>query len=477
MSSMRLGYDLTIEQVQKLVMTPELIQAIQILQFNTQELESYVQEQMLVNPVLEQGQREPEPSQADSDRRREEKQSEEDRHQDEILDWKEYIRDSSYGDEDYKWSDRGSDNRANEYEKFVTNDVTLPEHLMFQFQFAAKNKGCRHVGKYIIESLDENGYMTSTVPEISKATNVPEEKVKEALTIIQGFDPAGVGARDLKECLEIQLRNRDELNDKIKELIERHLEDLAGNRLGAIAKEMGVTVQEVQDMADIIRDLEPKPGRQFASEITTKYIVPDVIVEKDEDEYVVSINEKSVPKLSVSSYYKSLLHKADTDKQLAEYLAERVNSASWLIRSIEQRKQTIFNVVTAVVKHQKEFFDHGSKYLKTLTLKDIAEDVGIHESTVSRSINGKYLQCPQGMYEIKYFFSAGVQDGKGEGISSNSIKEFIKEIVESEDPKKPHSDQKMVEIFEEKGIAISRRTIAKYRDEMGILSSSKRKRY
>ena len=477
MSSMRLGYDLTIEQVQKLVMTPELIQAIQILQFSTQELDSYVQEQMLVNPVLEQEQRESEVP-VDSEHIREEKQTEEDRHQDEILDWKEYVRDSSYGDEGYgKWQDKGSENRANEYEKFVTNDVTLPEHLMFQFQFAAKNKGCRHVGKYIIESLDENGYMTSTIPQIAQATKVPEEKVREALEIIQGFDPAGVGASDIKECLEIQLRNRDELTDNLRTLIEDHLEDLAGNRLGAIAKDMGVTVKDVQKMADIVRDLEPKPGRQFASEMTTKYIVPDVIVEEVDGEYVVSINESSTPKLSVSSYYKGLLHEADTDKQLAEYLAERVNSASWLIRSIEQRKQTIFNVVTAVVKHQKEFFDHGSKYLKTLTLKDIAEEVGIHESTVSRSINGKYLQCPRGMYEIKYFFSAGVSGSTGEGISSNSIKEFIKEIVETEDPKKPHSDQKMVEIFKEKGIEISRRTIAKYRDEMGILSSSKRKRF
>jgi RNA polymerase sigma-54 factor len=260
-------------------------------------------------------------------------------------------------------------------------------------------------------------------------------------------------------------------------LIEEHLADLANNRLSAVAKDMGISVQDVQDMADVIRTLEPKPGRQFASEMTTKYIIPDVIVERVDDDYVVTINENSVPRLSVSSYYKKLLHQADTDKQLADYLAERVSSATWLIRSIEQRKQTIYNVVTAVVKYQREFFDKGSKYLKTLTLKDIAEEVGIHESTVSRSINGKYLQCPRGVYEIKYFFSAGVSGSEGEGISSNSIKEFIKEIVENEDPKKPYSDQKMVEIFEEKGIAISRRTVAKYRDEMGILSSSKRKRF
>ncbi|MDO4869578.1 MAG: RNA polymerase factor sigma-54 [Bacillota bacterium] len=475
MNGIRLGYDLTIEQAQKLVMTPELIQAIQILQFNTQELESYVQEQILVNPVLEHSQPEHDQNSREQDP---EPKAEGERRQDEILDWKEYIRNSNYGDENYgSWSGGDGENRANEYEKFVTNDVTLPEHLMFQFQFAAKNKGCRHVGKYIIESLDENGYMTSTVEEISAATHVPEDKVREALDIIQGFDPAGVGASNIQECLEIQLRNRDELTDEMTQLIEYHLEDLANNRLGAVAKDMGMTVQAVQDMADVIKTLEPKPGRQFASEVTTKYIIPDVIVERVDDEYVVTMNENSVPKLNVSPYYRKLLHMADTDKNLADYLSERVNAATWLIRSIEQRKQTIYNVVTAVVKYQKEFFDKGSKHLKTLTLKDIAEEVGIHESTVSRSINGKYLQCPRGVYEIKYFFSAGVSDSKGDGISSNSIKEFIREIIEKEDPKKPYSDQKMVDMFADEGIMISRRTVAKYRDEMGILSSSKRKRY
>ena len=261
------------------------------------------------------------------------------------------------------------------------------------------------------------------------------------------------------------------------EIIGKHLEDIANNRLSAVAKDTGMTVLEVQEAADIIRTLEPKPGRQFASEMETKYIIPDVIVEKIEDDYVVIINESSTPHLTVSSYYRNLLGQAEKDKQLADYLSERVNSANWLIRSIEQRKQTIFNVVSSVVKHQREFFDNGSKYLKTLTLKDIAEELGIHESTVSRSINGKYLQCPRGVYEIKYFFSAGVSDQVGEGVSSNSIKEFMKEIIDGEDKHRPYSDQTIVKILEDKGFNISRRTVAKYRDELGILSSSKRKRY
>lgn len=208
-----------------------------------------------------------------------------------------------------------------------------------------------------------------------------------------------------------------------------------------------------------------------------RYIVPDVLVERVDDDYVVTVNESSSPKLMVSSYYRKLLSEADKDDNLNKYLSDRVNSALWLIKSIEQRKQTIYNVVTAVIKHQREFLDKGSKYLKTLTLKDIAEEVGIHESTVSRSINGKYLQCPRGIFEIKYFFSAGVSSSQGDGISSNSIKEFIKEIVDNEDPRSPCSDQAMVEILQEKGINISRRTVAKYRDEMNILSSSKRRRY
>ncbi|MBQ4596655.1 MAG: RNA polymerase factor sigma-54, partial [Firmicutes bacterium] len=428
--SMKLGYDLTIEQQQKLVMTPELIQAIQILQFNTQELETYVDEQLLVNPVLEQAQ--PNPQEQSEVNEPEE---------DEDFDWKEYVKDRQYDDVSYgQWNDKIGEDKENNYEQYVSSsDVTLPEHLMFQLQFAAPKKECRKIGKYIIESLDENGYMTSSEEEIAAATGVTEEKVRKVLKIIHTFDPMGVGARDLAECLIIQLKQLGQLTDIYEKIINEHLEDLAGNRLSLIAKDMGISVKEVQDMCDIIRTLEPKPGRGFATQTDNRYIIPDVLVERVDDEYIVSINENSSPKLMVSSYYRELLDEAGKDEGLNKYLSERVNSALWLIKSIEQRKQTIYNVVTAVVRQQKEFLDKGSKYMKTLTLKDIAEEVGIHESTVSRSINGKYLQCPRGVFEIKYFFSAGVSGSEGEGISSKSIKEFIREIVENEDPKSPCS--------------------------------------
>lgn len=463
---MKLGYDLTIEQTQKLVMTPELIQAIQILQYNSQELDTYVQEQILSNPVLEQAA----PKEL----------KEADRHESEGFDWKEFIRNSRYDDISYR-GDYGSENDseggATAYERIVHNDVTLPEHLMFQFQFAAGSNACRRVGKYIIESLDENGYMTSTVEEIAAATGVQEKKVNEALDIIHGFDPAGVGARDLGECLLIQLESRNQLTPQLELMIKEHLEDVAHNRLGIVAKDMSLSAGEVQEMVDIVRTLEPKPGRQFAIGNDTKYVVPDVFIEEIDGEYVVVLNDNSTPHLTVGSYYKDLLHNAETDNQLAAYLSERVNSAMWLIRSIEQRRQTIYNVVSAIVKYQKDFFDYGSKHLKVLTLKDIAEEVGMHESTVSRSINGKYLQCSRGVYELKHFFPAGVSAENGEGISSNSIKEFIRELIDNENPAKPLSDQKIVSLLEEKGFAISRRTVAKYRDEMGVLSSSKRRRY
>lgn len=479
--SMRLGYDLTIEQTQKLVMTPELIQAIQILQFNTQELDSYVQEQLLTNPVLEQGASAPGEPQEHSEQEsgtREETSSPEKNDQDGEIDWKEYLKDRQYDDISYRqWEYKDPEEKENSYEQYTTYDVTLPEQLMFQLQFASHKRGCRNVGRYIIESLDENGYMTLTVEEIAKVTGVPENKVEEVLDIIHTFDPAGVGARDLKECLLIQMEHKGLLSEEYETVINEHLEDLAANRLGAISKAMGIPVKEIQEMADVIKSLEPKPGRQFASQTDTRYIVPDVLVERIDDDYVVTVNDSSTPHLMVSSYYEKLLTEAEKDSNLSKYLTDRLNSAVWLIKSIDQRKQTIYNVVKAVVKYQKDFFDKGSKYLKTLTLKQIAEEVGIHESTVSRSINGKYLQSPMGVFEIKYFFSGGVSGDQGEGISSKSIKSFIKEIVDSEDPKSPHSDQDMVKMLKDKGIDISRRTVAKYRDEMNILSSSKRRRY
>ncbi len=473
---MRLGYDLTIEQSQKLVMTPELIQAIQILQFNTQELESYVEEQLLTNPILEIPVAVPSENEKTTEEFQEKTEDFQPKEKNEI-DWAEHFKEKEYDDISYKQWEYTAEKNDYTYEQFVSSEITLTEHLMFQLQFAPIKRSCRNIGRYIIESLDENGYMTLSVEEIAKELGVEQEKVQIVLNAIQSFEPLGVGARNLKECLLIQLVNQGNDTPLVREIVNHHLEDIAGNRLNNIAKALNVTVKEVQIVCDSIKCLEPKPGRQFGSSSETRYIVPDVTVEKIDGEYVVTVNDSSAPRLNVSPYYQKMLINSDKESNISKFLSGRLNSALWLIKSIEQRRQTIYNVVSAVVKYQIEFFEEGPKCLKTLTLKQIADEVGIHESTVSRSINGKYMQSPRGLFEIKYFFTSGVSGNSGEGISSESIKTFIREIVENEDPKSPLSDQTMVELLAERGIDISRRTVAKYRDEMNLPSSSKRKRF
>ncbi|MDR1136669.1 MAG: RNA polymerase factor sigma-54 [Clostridiales Family XIII bacterium] len=483
---MKLGYELTIEQTQKLIMTPELIQAIQILQFNTQELDAYVEEQLLTNPILEVDLQENggakndkhEDADYDFDGSKDGEAQEFSRgKKDDDFDWSEYLREREFDDISYRQWEYQKGTSDYTYEQYVSSEIGLTEHLLFQLQFTDLKRSCKQVGKYVIESLDQNGYMTQTVDEIASHLGIKTERVEEVVKTIQGFEPSGVGAGDIKECLLIQLEQLGIKTPRMERIISEHIDDLACNRLSNIAKSMGLPVKEIQKIADIIKTLEPKPGRQFSSSAETKYIVPDVTVEKIDGEYIVTVNESSSPKLTVSSYYQRMLHDADKESNISKFLTGRLNSALWLIKSIEQRRQTIYNVVSAVVKYQRNFFDNGPKYLKTLTLKQIADEIGIHESTVSRSINGKYLQSPRGVYEIKYFFTSGVNSDSGEGISSESIKTFIKEIVGREESSAPFSDHVIVEMLAEKGIEISRRTVAKYRDEMHLPSSSKRKRY
>ncbi|HZK01601.1 MAG TPA: RNA polymerase factor sigma-54 [Anaerovoracaceae bacterium] len=478
---MRLGYELTIEQTQKLVMTPELIQAIQILQFNTQELESYVQEQLLTNPVLEKTEKDDnnENNDGDGEANAEVKAEESNVDKDDKeFDWAEHFKERGYDDISYKQGG-GTYDPDNEYsyEQFVSSETSLTDHLMMQLDFVPMKLACKMIAKYLIEALDENGYLTSTINEVCQVFRAREDKVLEALGVIQGFEPLGVGARDLKECLIIQLQSKGEDTAEVRQIIEEHLEDIAENRLANIAKAVGITIKEAQKISDKIKSLEPKPGRQFGSSSDNRYIVPDVTVEKVGDDYVVIVNDTTAPRLNVSPFYQRMLIEADKESNITKFLSGRLNSALWLIRSIEQRRQTIYNVVKAVVDYQRDFFEQGSKHMKTLTLKQIADEVDVHESTVSRSINGKYMQTPRGLFEIKYFFTSGVAGTDGSGIASESIKSIIKEMVDKEDPKAPLSDQAIADSLEECGIDISRRTIAKYRGEMNLPSSTKRKRF
>jgi RNA polymerase sigma-54 factor len=463
---MRIGYEQIIEQSQKLVMTPDLIQAIRILQYSSQELEEYVQEELLSNPVME------------------------------LV----HDRMSSYqeplGYRGVSPISDGEDTSDFPMERYaMERGETLAEHLLFQLETADVHSRCKERGRYIIEALDENGYLTMTPEEIAVNLETNLEKVLRTIEVIQGFDPPGVCARDLSECLLIQLEemlceiSKDVKDEKILEdyrltekMIRHHLEALAENRMGHISREMGIPTQRVQEIADIVRKLEPKPGRQFGAGQDQRYIIPDLKVEKVDGKYVVVLMETNTPRLMIGSYYGKLQKESESDEELSRYLNKKLNSAIWLIRSIEQRKQTIFQVASAIVRYQQDFFDEGPKKLKTLTLKQIAEEVGVHESTVSRSINGKYMESPRGVFELKYFFKSGVSrcdasPGEDDNISSMGVKTFIQEMVNQEDPKNPLSDQSMVFTLKEKGIDISRRTVAKYRDEMGIPSSSRRRRY
>ncbi|NLY71934.1 MAG: RNA polymerase factor sigma-54 [Clostridiales bacterium] len=472
---MKLGYELTIEQTQKLVMTPELIQAIQILQFNTQELDSFVPEQLLTNPILEKEEK------IDTDDREEDILKESSAKIEELeRDWAEYFKDTDLDDISYKQHYQSSfdpDKEEFTYEQFVSSEITLTDHLFNQLQYVELKPACKEVVKYLIEALDENGYLTSSVEEVAEVFGIGTDKVLEALEILQGFEPVGVGARNLKECLLIQMVNNGDDRPEVRQIIENHLEDIAQNRLSNIAKAVGITIKEVQEISDIIKKYEPKPGRQFGSSIDNRYIIPDVTVEKIDGEYIIIVNDSSAPRLNINRYYRKMLKEADKESSTSKFLTSKLNSALWLIKSIEQRRQTIYNVVDAVVRYQLDFFEKGPKHLKTLTLKQIADEVGIHESTVSRSINGKYMQTPRGLFEIKYFFTSGVTASCGSGIASESIKTHIWEMVQKEDPKAPLSDQAIAKKLAEMGIDISRRTVAKYRDEMNLPSSSKRKRY
>ena len=471
---MRMGYDLIIEQQQKLIMTPELKLALKILQLPAVELEELIQHELEANPVLDlvDDNRDEKPEvQQKQDKEEKEKEKEKEKE----IDWKEYLQ---FQGKSYSMEGFDSDENSEfSYENFITYSYTLKDHLISQLRVSPINEKLRDIGEYIIECLDENGYLTATQEDMSEILSVDMDAVKEALGIIQTFEPFGVGAIDLKECLLIQLKNKDILDETIEVIVKNHLDDIACNRLNNISKKLSISIEEAQNYSDIIKNLEPKPGRAFEGSASTKYVTPDVYIEKIGNEYVVIINDHYGSRLMINQYYKNILNSEDKSSQASAYINNKLSSAMWLIRSLEHRKNTLYNVVKAILEYQMDFFEKGPMYLRTMTLKKIAEMVNVHESTVSRSISGKYVQTTRGIFEIKYFFKSGVDNQDGDAISSESIKKMIKNYVSGEDASKPVSDQHIADYLVKEGYMISRRTVAKYRDELGILSSSKRKRY
>lgn len=456
---MRLNYDLTLEQSQKLIMTPELRQAIQLLQYTSLELNSYLKREMEENPLLE--------LEGPSD----DSQSMETLKDEKDIDWKEFLE--SYDDISYR-SEVDRNRKEYSFENFVSYTPSLKDYLIEQLNMISLDSAEYRIADYIIQNINSNGYLDSTVVEMASQLQVSEEEVEAVLTVIQSFEPYGVGARSLKECLLIQVR--DEKDFLIKRVISDHLEDIASNKIASIAKDLDITIQNAQEYVDFIKCLEPKPGRTFRGDgDDTRYITPDASIEEIDGEYVIFINDVTGPRLNINQYYKSLL-KDGGDVETTEFLQEKLNSAMWLIKSIEQRRQTLYKVVESILKYQKEFLIHGDKRLVPLTLKDVAEDIEMHESTISRATSGKYVQTPRGVFELKYFFTTGLSGKSGE-VSATSVKSIIKGIIDSEDQKKPLSDQVISNILKEKGMEVSRRTVAKYRDELKIPSSSRRRRF
>lgn len=461
---MRMGYNLQLEQSQKLIMTPQLQQAIKILQLNSLELDQFIQAQMETNPFLEFS----EGSEGDEERQIEDNRLKE-------IDWKEYSEDYRNTRDDFN-SYQGSTENDFTYESFVSARLSLQDYLMSQFQLILPNsKIFKDIGEYIIYSLDENGYLNIPLAEIATEFNTKMSIVEGVLSLVQSLDPPGVGARNLRECLLIQIEQLGVHCRYIGRIVEEYLEEIAQNKYPMVAKKLGISVEEVQKICDFIRTLEPKPGRKFST-ANHSYIVPDVVVKKIGNEYVIIINEHYGPRLMIREDYRRILANKG-DSETVKYINDKLNAATWLIKSIEQRRQTIYKVVEKILEKQRDFFDAGKKYLKPMTLKEIADEIEVHESTVSRATNGKYMETPVGTFELKYFFTSGIEGEDGEGISAESVKSFIKEIIEAENPKKPLSDSKIGEILSKKGMTISRRTVAKYRDDLQIPASSKRKRF
>lgn len=460
-SLMKLGYDLALEQTQKLVMTPELRQAIQLLQFTSQELNEYLEKQIEENPLLELENTAEDYENIDDFANKKEE-----------IDWKEYI-----GKEDDISYRPQVDKNVKEYsfENFISYSPSLRDNLFFQLNVLEISQEDKKIGEILIESIDENGYLMTSVEQVAMDLNIDSERIENVLSLIQGFEPLGVGARSLKECLLIQIREDENRHPEAEKVVEYYLEDVAYNRLSKIAKELNMDIEEVQNICDYIKTLEPKPGRSFSDGNQVKYITPDATIEYIDGEYIIILNDVTGPRLNINNFYKELMRKGK-DEKATEYLTEKLNSAMWIIKSIEQRRMTIYKVVESILKFQKDFFEIGERGLKPLTLNEVAEDIQMHESTVSRATNGKYVQTPRGLYELKFFFSSGLATSGGE-MSSTSIKSMIKDLIEQENPKKPYSDQKISDILKAKGINISRRTVAKYRDELEIPSSTARRRY
>ncbi len=470
-------------QTQRMVMTPMLQQAISLLQLSRLELVQELRQQMEQNPLLEEAQEEiqedveearlsqeqdaPEPEREDAPEAERSDRIEE-------FDWDNYLQDAS----DYRPQIPREELERFDAELHLTKPRSLVDHLLFQLHLSTSDPEMLQLGTLLIGNLDETGYLKEPLEGLAEGAGVAMDRLEAALRLVQSLEPTGVGARDLCECLLLQVDTRPDLHPLAKELIVSHLHELERRNWESLAEKLKVSVKAIQGAVESIASLEPKPGRTFGTE-DPRYITPDVHIVKVDDQFLVLLNDEGLPRLRVSPYYRTILaDKAGNAQEVREYIEGRMRSALWLIRSIEQRQRTLYKVATSLVKFQRDFLERGITALRPLTLKEVAVDIDMHESTVSRVTTNKYIQTPQGLFELKYFFHRGVPGTQGGIVSSLKVKDLIHKLLTVEDDGRPLSDQRIVELLRrEHAIEIARRTVAKYRGQLKIPSSSRRKRY
>ncbi|MFH1357479.1 MAG: RNA polymerase factor sigma-54 [bacterium] len=487
----------SLKLAQQLLITPQLQQAIKLLQLSRTELIETVQKELMENPVLEEAPDSDSPERTETDLQAEQgeilpshsevtEKGDNSALSSQDFDWSRFVESYTLGGNQREPRSFAGNDEAPNYENMVSSQTSLHDHLEWQVKMGSLTPEEEEACITIIGNLDDNGYLQIDLQELTTKTAHSYDSLEDALCIIQEMDPPGVGATNLKECLLIQVKEYGPDKGILSEIVNKHLNLIEKRNFSALSKKLGLTNKKTRELANIIYSLEPKPGRSFSTG-QVHYITPDVYVQEVGDEFVVILNEDGLPKLQISNLYKTAImqEKADQNKaktnnlnsEAQNYIQEKLKSALWLIKSIHQRQKTLYKVTKSIVKFQREFMEHGVQQLKPLVLRDVAEEIGVHESTVSRATNGKYVHSPQGIFELKYFFNTGLSNATGgEDFANEAVKQMIKQFINVEDSKHPLSDQALANMLTAQNIEIARRTVAKYRELMGILPSSRRKR-
>jgi RNA polymerase sigma-54 factor len=479
---MALEQKLHLKLSQKLIMTPSLQQAIKLLQLSKLELQEVLNQELLENPLLEELSEETKPEEAETQEQEQEQPKTEDTKPEEAKDEKDSFDEIDYDAYFQDYIEYGYNPRmGEEHDEFpIENTLTRPpnlsDHLTWQLSMSDASPRIKEIGAFLIGNIDEDGYLRANIDEIRTAGPYQEEEVLKAVEAIQALDPIGVGARDLRECLLLQLRYLEIDNDLVEVIIRDHWDEFMARHFVQLAKALGIDMKTLEAIVEVIKHLDPKPGRKYSNERAI-YVEPDVYIYKVSDEYLIVLNEDGMPKLRINGSYRQMLNHMDSksDGETVNYIKDKIRSAVWLIKSLDQRQRTIYKVAESIVKHQREFLEKGIDFLRPLVLRDVADDIQMHESTVSRVVSNKYMHTPRGLFLMKYFFHSGIDSEHGEDISSLTVKKKIQGFIEGEDPRKPLSDSKIMKILNDEGINIARRTVAKYRDELNIPSSTDRK--